>query len=283
MVNRDPYKLSLGRKLVLTFAGMLAVAGPLAVGVLNAPPIRAQSVPTSTSEFEVASVKQLDRSIPLGQPDVSFVGTSGKRINIAGTRVTVRGTLRVLIAAAYDLKDYQISGAPEWAGSLQFDVEARTPGDAELTREQVRPMLQSLLADRFQLKLHRDSKEFPVYYLTPGKRGIGLTPAGKDEKFSWAVTPEGEGVGRSKATGESIGDFVQLVGASADRPVIDKTGITGNINYDIRYSTVGVRNWDDMNRAILDAVKDQLGLKLEPARDLIDTVVVDGVQKLSAN
>ncbi len=283
MLNRDPYKLSPGRKLVLTLAGMLAVAGPLAVGVLNAPPVRAQSTLASTSEFEVASVKQLDRSLPPGQPDVSFVGTSGKRINIAGTRVTIRGTLRVLIAAAYDLKDYQISGTPEWAGSLLFDVDARTPGDAALTQEQVRPMLQSLLADRFQLKLHRESKEFPVYYLMPSKKGMGLKAAGSDETFHWNVTPDGEGMARSKATRESIGDFVQLVGASADRPVINKTGLTGYIDYDIRYSTAGVRNWDDMNRSILDAVKDQLGLKLEPARDLIDTVVVDGVQKLSAN
>jgi uncharacterized protein (TIGR03435 family) len=131
--------------------------------------------------------------------------------------------------------------------------------------------------------MHHESKEFPVYYLTPSKKGMALRAASSDETFHWDVTPAGEGMARSKATRESIGDFVQLVGASADRPVINKTGLTGYIDYDIRYSTVGVRNWDDMNRSILDAVKDQLGLKLEPARDLIDTVVVDGVQKLSAN
>jgi hypothetical protein len=69
---------------------------------------------------------------------------------------------------------------------------------------------------------------------------------------------------RSKATKEPIGDFVKLVGVSADRPVLDKLGIKGYIDYDIIIYTQDARNNDDVNRAILDAVKDQLGLKLEP-------------------
>jgi uncharacterized protein (TIGR03435 family) len=87
---------------------------------------------------------------------------------------------------------------------------------------------------------------------------------------------------RSKATKESIGDFVQLVGVSADRPVINKTGLTGDIDYDILISQ-DARTQDDVNRAILAAVKDQLGLKLDPAKDPIEVLVVDHVEKPSAN
>ncbi|HWF11241.1 MAG TPA: M56 family metallopeptidase [Bryobacteraceae bacterium] len=284
MMNRDTDKLNFGRKLLLTIAGVLAVAGPLVIGVLNAPPIRAQSSAAVSSQFEVASVKQFDRSLQPGTPDTSFVGKSGKPIHIVGNRITMRGTLRALIAAAYDIKDYQISAAPSWAGTLIFDVVAKTPGEAVLTQEQVRPMFQALLADRFQLNVRHEAKEVPVYYLMPSQKIIGLKPSAPGESFNWSLTQApGSTVMRSKATKESIGDFVDLVGVSANRPVINKTGMTGDIDYDILISMPDGRNWSDINQAIVDAVKDQLGLKLEAARDVIDFLVVDHVQKPSAN
>jgi uncharacterized protein (TIGR03435 family) len=254
----------------------LAVTGVLLIGALAA-----------AAEFDVASVKQFERSLAPGQQDLSFLGKAGKPINIAGNRITMRGTLRALIAAAYDIKDYQISAAPSWAGVLVYDVLAKTPGDSAATQEEVRPMFQALLADRFQLMIHRETKIMPVYNLAPGKKTIGLTPAGPDEKFHWGLNLQPDGTLHSKGTGESIGDFVQLVGASADRPVLDKTGVTGFIDYDILIATPeareGLRNQDDTNKAILDAVKDQLGLKLEPAKEPIELLVVDRAEKPSEN
>jgi uncharacterized protein (TIGR03435 family) len=88
---------------------------------------------------------------------------------------------------------------------------------------------------------------------------------------------------RSKATRESIGDFVQLVGVSSDRPVIDKTGITGDIDYDILISPPEGLGPEDVNRAIINAVIDQLGLKLESAKDSIAILVVDKADKPLAN
>ena len=234
-------------------------------------------------EFEVASVKQLDRSLQPGELDLSFVGTSGKPFKISGSRITIQGTLRALIAAAYGVKDYQISTAPGWADSLVFNVTAKTEGDAAPTQEQVRPMLQALLADRFQLKLHHDTKELPVYHLIQTKKTSAFHAAGPDEIFSWNLTPGPDGTQRSKATKESIGDFVQLTGVSADRPLIDKTGLTGDIDYEILINYDGARTQDDVNRAILNAIKDQLGFKLESAKDPIDMLVVDHMEKASEN
>jgi uncharacterized protein (TIGR03435 family) len=253
---------------------LLAVAGLLVIGALAA-----------AAEFDVASVKQFERSLSPGQQDLSFVGKSGKPINIVGNRVSMRGTLRALIAAAYDIRDYQISAAPSWAGTLVYDVLAKAPGDTAPAQDEVRPMFQSLLADRFQLKIHRETKIVPVYNLVPGKKAIGLKPAGPDEKFHWGLNMQPDGTLHSKGTGESIGDFVQLVGASADRPVLDKTGVTGYIDCDILISTPEGRNPspDDTNKAILDAVKDQLGLKLEPAKEPIELLVVDRAEKPSEN
>jgi uncharacterized protein (TIGR03435 family) len=241
------------------------------------------SASAQTSEFEVASVKQLEQSLAPGQLDLSFVGTSGKRIKITGNRITLRGTLRTLIAEAYGVKEYQVSATPPWAGTLLFEIMAKTPGDDVPTQEQVRPMLQSVLADRFQLELRHETKELPVYHLTLGKKNIRLQPAGPDEKFDWRLSQEPGGTLRSKATKESMGDFVQLAGVSADRPVIDRTGITGDIDYDILISQQDARNQDDVNHAIIDAVTEQLGLKLEPAKDLIEVLVVERVERPSAN
>jgi uncharacterized protein (TIGR03435 family) len=268
------------------FAATWHFAATCMIGCLTAVPGWAQSqnsTPPAASEFDVASVKQLDQSLPPGQYDLSFVGTSGKPFKISGNRVTVGGTLRALIADAYGIKDYQISGTPAWAGNLVFTVTAKTPDDAVPSQEQVRPMLQALLADRFQLKLHRETKELPVYHLIQAKKSTLFRPAGPDETFSWNLTPGPGGTLRSKATKESIGDFVQLTGVSADRPVIDKTGLTGDIDYEILINQQEARTQDDVNRAILDAIKDQLGMKLEPAKDPIELLVVERVEKPSEN
>ena len=237
----------------------------------------------TTPEFEVASVKQLNKSLESGTPDLSFVGTSGKPFRIEGHRVMVRGTLRAFIAAAYGVKDYQVFAAPPWADTLLYVIEAATPGDEVATQDQVRPMLQSLLADRFQLKLHPETKDLAVYHLTQRKTSSLLKPATPDETFSWNLSQAPGGLLRSKATRESVGDFVQLVGVSADRPVIDKTGLTGDIDYDILITPPESRNKDDVSRAIIEAVIDQLGLKLEPAQESIGILVVDKVDKPSEN
>jgi uncharacterized protein (TIGR03435 family) len=235
------------------------------------------------SEFDVASVKELDRSLRPGEYDLSFVGTSGNPFKISGNRITVTGTLRAFIADAYHIKDYQLGATPDWAGTQLYAITANAPGDAAPTQDQVRPMLQALLADRFQLKFHRETKELPVYHLIQAKKTSMFKPAGADETFQWDLTPQPDGRLRSKATKESIGDFVQLTGVSADRPVIDKTGITGYIDYEILVSLPEGRTPDDSNRAVLEAIKDQLGMKLEPTKDPIEILVVDRVEKPSAN
>jgi uncharacterized protein (TIGR03435 family) len=147
----------------------------------------------------------------------------------------------------------------------------------------VRPMLQALLADRFQLKFHRGTKEMPVYHMIQAKKSGLFKAAASDETFSWNVTPGPAGTLRSKATKESIGDFVQLVGVSTDKPVIDKTGITGYIDYDILITPPEGRSQEETNRAIVYAVVDQLGLKLESAKDPVEMLVVDRVDKPSAD
>lgn len=281
----NPSSRPLGVLVVLAFL----IAAPAFVALHAAP----QDL--KPAQFEVASVKQLDQSQDAGQPDLTFVGTAGKPFKISGNRVSIIGTLHKLIADAYAVKDYQISALPSWGDSLRFNIVAESPGTDSPTQDQARAMLQALLSDRFHVKFHRESKEMSVYHLAQGKSSKSFTPAGPDETFSWKITPEPGGLMRSKATKESIGDFVQLVGVSTDRPVIDKTDITGFIDYDIlielptaaRQSVEGGGGIkalnEDLNRAIVYAVVDQLGLKLESAKDAVDLLVIDSVEKPTAN
>jgi uncharacterized protein (TIGR03435 family) len=238
--------------------------------------------------FDVASVKQVvnpnerertDRS----KTDTSFLGKAGNPFQISGTRVMIQGTALSLITAAYDIQPYQVMNAPSWADSLIYAVTAKAEGDTAPKLDQVRLMMQSLLADRLRLQLHSEKKKMNVYHLTPRKKSNGLKRAGADEAFDWKLTPNPNGTLRSVGTRESIGDFVRLVGVSADRPVIDKTGVTGFIDYDITINAQDLRSQDDVNRAILDAVKDQLGLKLEPVKDAVNVFVIDRIEKPSEN
>jgi uncharacterized protein (TIGR03435 family) len=236
------------------------------------------------AEFEVASVKQLEDTLPPGQADLSFVGTAGKPFKITGNSVFLRSTLRNLIADAYSIKGYQILSLPSWADSVLFTITAKTPGDAEPTQDQVRPMLQALLAERFQLRHHAEPKELSVYHLVQVKKSNLFHAASPDETFSWKLTPS-DGRLRSTATKESIGDFVRLVGVSTDKPVIDKTGLSGEIDYDIviELPPAQGRTAEELNRQIVYAVVDQLGLKLQATKDTVDMLVVDRVDKPSAN
>lgn len=243
----------------------------------------AQPLSTPSKAFEVASVKQLEQSLQPGQYDLSFVGTAGRPFKIAGNRVTISGTVRALIEAAWDIKDYQILSLPAWADNLRYVVNAEAPGEAAPSQDEVRPMLQALLVDRFQLKFHRDTTELLVYHMVQAKKSHLFKAAAPDETFSWNLTPDQGGLLRSKATKESIGDFVRLVGVSTDRPVIDKTGISGYIDYDISIPLPEGRGPEETSRAIVYAVVDQLGLKLKAAKDSIGMLVVDRVEKPSAD
>ncbi len=122
-------------------------------------PVEAQTLPQA--EFEVAAIK----------PAAAGVRASFTEIAPGGERFTAtHTTLKLLIMTAYGVTDRQVSGGPSWVNSEYYDVEAKAPHRSE--REQILQMLQTLLADRFQRKLHKETKEVPIYVL--GERGTGV-------------------------------------------------------------------------------------------------------------
>ena len=154
-------ELSGVRKMTLAAIGLAALAVPVLIGVLNAPAIRAQSAPVATPKFEVVSIK------PTGS-------RGGGSMRPSPGRLTASAPLRVLMEAAYHVQPFQIVGGPEWIRSDQYEIDARATGNPG--NAQIFLMLRSLLADRFQLRFHRESREMSVYALLPARGGLKLPP-----------------------------------------------------------------------------------------------------------
>jgi uncharacterized protein (TIGR03435 family) len=239
-----------------------------------------QSAPPAR-KFEVASVK-----VRQGAPQWKFA--------ISGTRLTIESyTLFGLVREAYSLRNYQIqrTGAPPLLSSddTLYDITAKADGDSTPTRDEFRQMLQSLLADRFRIKIHREQKEMPVYALVVGKNGPKFHASapdadpqahfgfsGANNEYSMATMP--------KTTMQGLADNLSPV---QGRPVLDRTGLTGTWGIKL-FSTPEYK----MSRgpepnpgelSILTAVQEQLGLRLEPQKATIEIFVVDSVEKPSEN
>jgi hypothetical protein len=172
-------KLSFGKRVALASAVAAALAIPVAIGMIDAPAIRAQSVPAGSPRFVMASIKPCTDEN--GGPAPHFVGqiAAGDRLITACTSVAdfIRSAY-VLYAKGYaslDPSNPLIEGGPSWIDSTRYQISAKAegwPGQGMLSG----PMMQALLEDRFHLKIHRESKEAPVYALTVAKGGPKLAP-----------------------------------------------------------------------------------------------------------
>jgi uncharacterized protein (TIGR03435 family) len=238
--------------------------------------------------FEVASVKLNKTGDPQSVPPMQ-----------PGGRVTLTNrTLRSLVQFAYSpIEQIQIVGGPEWVDRDRFDILAITGGNparGRATAELSRLMLRSLLADRFGLKIRKESRELPVYALTvarsDGRLGPGLRPR-LDLNCENFVPPKGlpDPNGNTPLCGYMRGGpgtltyrgvtLSLLAGAftsgRVDRVVIDRTGLSGVFDVDLTWAT---DNTSVDAPFIFTAVQEQLGLKLEPTRAPIEVLVIDGAQ-----
>ena len=231
------------------------------------------------SEFDVASVKpnRLDDRIV-----TIHIGPGG--------RFAVRGyTLKLLIQQAYSVMGWQIAGGPPWADSDRYDITAtvRMPGD--LTRERLSPMLERLLADRFQLRIHRDSKEMAGFALEIGRGGAKLKPASDGVPRPDTIRMSGIGF---RGQGLTIADLVQIIGGTLSRPVADKTALKGLYDVELHWTEQTDRNsyglpnpesTDLDGSNLFTALRDQLGLKLTAQKIAVPMIVIDRAEKASSN
>lgn len=227
--------------------------------------------------FEVASVKlnKLDTRGFIG----AVPGGKGFRgFKAPGAR------LIVLVMQAYNVADWQISGGPEWIWSDAFDIDARAENPSSY--DQIRLMLQTLLADRFQLKVRRETREEPVYALRREKDSPNLVPHADDGTLP--VIRVGSKPGERIFENMPIARLAMLVTGETHRTVLDKTGLDGSYDFKLEYASTLRKGPSDGNSAnelgesVFAAVR-KLGLKLEPEKGPSEYLVIEHVEKPSAN
>ena len=198
---------------------------PLAIAFSCVPYGSAQST-TAPKDFEVVSIKAADPNVRMVQMELA-----------PGGRFTATGvTLRLLLQRCYSVRDFQISGAPSWAGSDRYQINAKAEdGQRNIGPEQISLMLRGVLTERFQLTFHRETKEGSVYFLVPGKGGPKLKEAegGGDGRQDQQVRM---GRGMIDSKGASIEALVNQLSNQLGRPVIDKTGLTGLYDFKLEWT-----------------------------------------------
>lgn len=232
--------------------------------------------------FEVATIKPPDpkaRSRPMG-----FYGKAGGRIFFGGN-------VRMLIEDAFNLREEQITGGPDWIRSQWFEINAIPPetspsrnirvGNVEPTAEQ-RLMLQSLLRERFGLHYHFETKEGEVYILTRGKKELQLRPPkdpAADPRAIVFTKQGGIADGEAEGTNTTLDYVAQGLGRYLQLPVLNETGISGAYDY---YLPPDDPDNHDVIAAVFD-VATRLGLKLKRGRGPVQSMVIDGVEEPSGN
>jgi uncharacterized protein (TIGR03435 family) len=234
--------------------------------------------------FDVATVKPVESDVKRGR----FFKIQGNNRFVAQDY-----TLKLLIAAAYSLNPKTISGGPEWVDSQHYDIAAITPADVRPNRDEQMSMLRGLLAERFKLSFHREQREFSIY-------ALGLAKGGPKLKASTAAPDTPPAVistvypGRIllPARNVTMGDLTSMMQrAMLDRPVVDRTGLTGRYDFDLEWAPDETQFGGDIPPAPSDsqvaplfvALQEQLGLKLEATRGMVDALVVDKAEKPTAD
>jgi len=253
---------------------------------------------TATIVLATRSRAQLNASAPTPAKAPTFEVVSIKPHEFGDDNMWWRTTLdgfstsnispESLIRGAYHLiMPEQISGLPRWATSDTFDVEAKMDEDTaaamqKLPRDErgrrLDLMMQAVLFERFQLKIHHETKELPVYDLMVAKNGIKMTQASANVFTPWSM-----GDGRFEGKSVPIGSFIYSLSNDVGRLVVNKTGLIGNYAIALNWTPEGEEGSADSGPDIFAAIEEQLGLKLLPAKGPVDTIVVDHIEKPSLN
>jgi len=280
--------VKLGRRLWAGAAGWVAVASVILIGLVSFPVLAQTGTGSSTvietpkpmaadadPAFEVATIK-------LSKPDDNVDGFDSK-----GRHVTVENyTVNDLIQLAYGLSRKQVVGGPAWLDEDRYDIDGIADVAGEPNTKQMKVMIQKLLADRYQLTIHREKKELSIYAITVGKSGAKLTKSVSDPD----AMPDEHGNGGStgltvRYTNYSMADLAKDLQTRQDgKPVVDQTGIAGRFDFTLKW-------WPDRwgiasanaEPVLGTAIQEQLGLKLEAVKAPVDVIMIDHVERPSAN
>ncbi|MGO8735278.1 MAG: TIGR03435 family protein [Terriglobia bacterium] len=299
MTERVANKLSFGRKLLLVVFGLALIAGPVAFGLVIGPQIRGlatQAAGAPRASFEVASIKLNKSRTPLPGAHLfndRFNATmSARGMIMVGYSPNMRG-----------LSPDQLSGGPDWIKSELYDIDAKVDDslvEGEWKRlsfdqrwNQVMLMLQTLLADRFKLRVRHETKELPVYALVLAKNGPKFAEDNSHPEIG-AISYRGRG--KLEAISCDFSLFAGILSFQPElggRVVLDKTGLHGHYSFTFQWApenpSTGAQASDSASSpepsgpSLFTALQEQLGLKLASTKASVDVLVIDYIERPSEN
>jgi uncharacterized protein (TIGR03435 family) len=244
----------------------------------------------NVGSFEVAAIKPTA---------LDWSGGRFVRMQTAQQFVARGHALKTLIAAAYNLSPKAISGGPAWIDSDRYDILAKTPGGVRPNLDEQMSMLRKLLAERFSLTFHREQKELSIYALAVGKNGLRLkesmwlpdaSPEGPPPLI-FVVSPQLVRLPGRSATMAELASVLQR--AALDRPVVDKTGLSGRYDFDLEWTPDETQFGGALGRSpnadeapkpgLFAAIQQQLGLRLEATKGPVEALVIDRAERPTEN
>jgi uncharacterized protein (TIGR03435 family) len=242
---------------------MVAVTGLLAISATAQTAIGSEGKSDTKlpQSFEVISIRPV--------PEDSMGGISEPM----GSEFRAHAmSLSVLVQMAFGINPNQMA-VPEWAQSTKFDIAAKTPEGVSLTYEQMKPLLQNLLKDRFQMTWHHETRAVQGYDLVVAKGGLKLTPAKPEASKGGGGTPTSITLPNTTLRG-----LTGMLTARLKRPVADKTGATGDYEIRLRFAPDG--DAESTLPSIFTVLQEELGLRLESAKVPVEMVVIDHLEKV---
>lgn len=251
------------------------------VWMLTAAAVEQQNAPSAaegTASFDVVSIK----------PNTTGISNAIAPLQSNGSFSASNVGLKSVIANAYEVRVFQIQGGPDWLTTERFDIIAR---GREGTPNQLRPaMLRTLLAERFKLVAHVETREQQVYSLTlsrsDGRLGPQLQPSAPESGAvaGYPMSSVGNGTARINGRRVSMDTLaIMLTGSVFNQRVLNRTGLSGEFDIDLRFTPDSSPAVAPEYPSIFTAVQEQLGLKLEPSRGPVEILVIDSVERPTPN
>jgi uncharacterized protein (TIGR03435 family) len=224
--------------------------------------------------FEVAAIKP------------SNPNDTGDGFHLDGRQIYIENqTLEKLLLFAYGVHPKQVVDGPEWLATERYDIKGVPDAPGQPSLKQMQEMVQKLLADRFALKFHREQRELSVYAITVAKGEPKLTKNTTNPDGQMDENGSGSGTSTSlKFTNTSMSEFGMVMQFMGDRPMVDRTGLAGRYDFVLRYTYDETKVTDpNAPPGLFTAIQEQLGLKLDAVKAPAEVLVVDKVERPSAN
>jgi uncharacterized protein (TIGR03435 family) len=235
---------------------------------MRAPAVLLVATIATGQSFEVAAIKP-----HTGALRMIGVETSGTAVNLEAMSVWD------LVMYAYDKRSFQIDGGDKWTSEDRFDISARAPGDTTPVKPQIQAMVRTLLKERFNIATRPSAKEMPVFALVPGKNGPRLKTS-EDPAAQQMLLLRGE---VASYTAAPVAMLANSFPFRLERPILDRTGLTGKYDFELKLKPGPEGPTGPSGESLFTAIEEQLGLKLEPTKAVVETLVIEHAERPSEN